>query len=218
MDKNEIHFAGQIFKLQPCGTLYWPSENILIVSDLHLEKGSSYLKYGSYLPPYDTSETLDKLKSVCQKLNPKTILFLGDVYHDKESLNRMNQANKDLWDEIINKYKILWIEGNHDPDSAPKNIKNLKLWSEKNITFRHIADKDLCSEISGHYHPCYELIHKNQKLRRPCFLVSDNKIILPSYGAFTGGLNINDPAFETLNLKNKKIYILGEKRVYLIKE
>ena len=128
----------------------------------------------------------------------------------------MSEDNKRTWLGILNKYDVIWIEGNHDPNSAPSNIKNYLNYKWGHINFNHIATNTLEHEISGHYHPAVELKHKNQKIRRPCFIVSDNKIILPSYGAFTGGLNISDEAFEKLNLQRIEIYALGNNRVYKI--
>jgi len=212
-----VNFSDQEFELHSCGGIFWPSQKIYIISDLHFEKGSSYSPFGSFLPPYDTSETLEKLAYSCEKIRPETILFLGDVYHDKMSESRMNKQDWDAWNKILTDYQIIWVEGNHDPNSAPENIDNHIEYKREKIHFRHVAENDTFAEISGHYHPVVEINHKQQKIRRPCFIVSENKIILPSYGTFTGGLNVEDDAFAELDLVSRAIYPIGNNKVYRYK-
>jgi len=216
MNRLQINFSNKVFEPQPCGALFWPEENMLIVSDLHLEKGTSYLPFGSFLPPYDTSETLDKLKGTCDRLKPKTLLFLGDIYHDNGAYIRMNAQDKRTWDDLLARYNILWIEGNHDPDSAPENIECHRSYKLKEISFIHITTDKTYPEISGHFHPAAVIKHKGQKIRRPCFMVSKSKVILPSYGAFTGGLNVDDDAFKNLKLGDVDLYALGSDRVFKV--
>ena len=56
-----IAIAGVPVIADPSGALYWPEHGLLAVSDLHLEKGSSYAARGQLLPPYDTAATLARL-------------------------------------------------------------------------------------------------------------------------------------------------------------
>ncbi|MEM6811310.1 MAG: ligase-associated DNA damage response endonuclease PdeM [Pseudomonadota bacterium] len=211
---TQINFANEIFEPQLCGALFWPTEKMLIVSDLHLEKGSSFSKFKQFLPPYDTSETLLKLSKTCDDVSPETILFLGDVYHDTHSLNRMKPKDRNLWNEILEGYKIIWVEGNHDPGQAPSNIEAYEEFTHKGITFRHIANEtDDQPEMSGHYHPVLKFFHKRQKLRRPCFVMNESKIILPSYGTFTGGLDITDKAFQNIVNDKTQFFVVTRKKI-----
>ena len=209
-----IKFAGQTFELHPDGTLYWPDKKLLIISDLHFEKGSSLALHGIFLPPYDTSETLNKLQEACDRIQPETLLFLGDVFHDKSSLLRITQEDRDKLQAILDRYEIIWIEGNHDEGHAPDNIDIHTQYKIDDINFIHIADKSYKGfEISGHYHPSVKFVHKEHKIRRPCFVTNATKMIVPSFGVLTGGLYITDPVYRPILGSQFNTYILGTKDV-----
>ena len=216
---QNITFADHAFQPQNCGALLWEQEKILIVSDLHFEKGSSFLKFGTYLPPFDTQETLEKLTTTLNAHKVETIIFLGDVYHDTGALSRMNVKTRDIWQNILNNHHIVWVEGNHDPNTAPKGIECLKEHNHQDIIFRHIAQNNAQDfEISGHYHPAVTFTYKGQKLRKPCFIKSKNKMILPAYGTYTGGLDITDKIYKDIfnPYKPDEIFALGHHSVHKI--
>lgn len=217
MTLHKIQFGGTRFLPLPSGGLYWEKEHALIVSDLHLEKGSSFLKYGLFLPPYDTVETLKKLQGDIRRVQPKTLIFLGDIFHDKTALERIQNSDLTAFDVMLENHNVIWVEGNHDPGIAPPSVTIHSDYLYGDIIFRHIAENAAGDyEISGHYHPCTKFVHKQQKVRRPCFVVSENKIILPSYGAYTGGLDIEHKAIKDAISKPYETYVLGHKKVYKI--
>lgn len=189
MLKKSIEFGGHTFIPQKDGSLYWPDQNLLIVSDLHFEKSSHFAKKGIFLPPYDTLDTLQKLQQRCDVLKPETVLFLGDVFHDYDGVHRIMGQAQLIFNEIIKTHSILWIDGNHDRGSTPEGIVTLESIMIQNISFTHIATQMDQHEISGHYHPCRALTHKGHRVRRPCFVYNDTKLIMPAYGVLTGGLN-----------------------------
>ena len=183
----------------PDGSIFWEDEQVLILTDLHLEKGSSYANLGNYLPPYDSLDTLIKLTSRLKTNIIKKIFLLGDVFHDYNAYNRMGLKEKNIFDAICNNNEIIWIFGNHEKGFFPPRVTT--------------HDK----EISGHYHPKVSFLYKNRKLSRPCFLVSKKKIILPSYGSFTGGLNMKSKVIKDLFTDNFNVYALGNTKVIPIK-
>ena len=212
----KIEFANHQFTASPTGALFWDEQKLLIVSDLHLEKGSNFAGRHSFLPPYDTKATLEKLIKAIEEFQPKSLLFLGDTFHDTSSLDRMHKDDKEVFSDIISTYKIFWIEGNHDEFHRPANIDGTEMMAIQNLIFSHIADPEQPRpEISGHYHPAIKFTHKGQKVRRPCFVATDKKLIMPAFGAFTGGLDIIDPAYYFLD-RPGRIYALGTGRVYEI--
>ena len=205
-----IEFAGQDFEAYPCGALYWRAQGVLIVSDLHLEKSSFFAAKKSFLPPYDTAETLQRLCGIAERVKPQALIFLGDSYHDDAGSSRMSAKDKDLLSVILNDREAIWIAGNHDPGGKTEVVID-------GIIFRHEANEsDDSLEISGHFHPCTKITHKGQKLRKACFAVSEEKMILPSYGAFTGGLDVRDPAIASVFSAPPRLYVLGTKKVYRI--
>ena len=67
------------------GALFWEEESLLVVSDLHLEKGSSFAARGMLLPPYDTVATLGRLAAVIARHDPRMVIALGDSFHDRNA-------------------------------------------------------------------------------------------------------------------------------------
>jgi len=81
----KINFQNNQLELFADGALYWPDKSLLIVSDLHLEKASSFAaKRGVMLPPYDTQATLEMLATRITQLQPAKVISLGDSFHDED--------------------------------------------------------------------------------------------------------------------------------------
>ena len=193
----------------------------LIVSDLHLEKGtraSLRRRDGGFVPPYDTRETLQRVAALVSETRPERLIFLGDTFDDVAGLGRLTDEDRRALEYIIQDREIVWITGNHDPlpgDALPGLVA--PEYEVGPYLFRHEADPAHDGpqiEISGHFHPCAKVAVRGTSLRRPCFIESHNRIILPALGAYTGGLNVLDPAFAPLNLSNFKVHVLGKDKVF----
>ena len=184
----------------PSGVLFEPDHKLLIVSDLHLEKGSSLARRGALLPPYDTRETLRQLSMIMDRFSPKTLIALGDTWHDGNGPFRMKEDDQQSFALLRKKTEWILIAGNHDPD-LPHHLAN-SIVNEIEIggvTFRHEPCAALNNpEIAGHLHPVAKIRARGRSIRRKCFISDSNRCILPAFGAFTGGLNILDNAFEPL--------------------
>lgn len=205
----KIDFGGHEFLLHPSGVLFWPEKSLVIVSDLHLEKGSHFALRGFFLPPYDTKETLIRLHSVLNELSAQKILVLGDTFHDVKGFFRLPAEERKLFDKLL-RYEPIWIKGNHDGDFVPSGFKAFKSLVLGGLVFNHEAKAGTRLEISGHFHPKVEIVHKKARISRPCFIEDGNKMILPSFGAYTGGLPVTHASFRHI-LQNPRIYALGEK-------
>ena len=181
------------------GALYWPAHEMLIVADLHFEKGSSYAARGVHLPPYDTAKTISRLEELFVRLKPARVIALGDSFHDGNAKSRMAEVDAARLRNLVAATRWTWITGNHDP--APDGFggeveEEVRLGA---LTFRHEpAPAPSTGEIAGHLHPCAVLRTRGRRLRRRCFASDSTRVILPAFGAYTGGLNVCDPAFETL--------------------
>ena len=51
-------------------------------------------------------------------------------------------------------------------------------------------------------------------MRRRCFVSDGARLILPSFGAYTGGLHVDDDAISGLLAPSFHAYMLGRERVY----
>lgn len=214
-----LSLCGKSLLAHKSGALYWPAENALIVSDLHFEKGSSFAARGQMLPPYDTRDTLHKLATVIDYYQAATIIALGDSLHDAAAVSRMNSDDRDALRFMQDDREWIWITGNHDPE-IDKTLGGhvLSQLTVEGITLRHEpANGAVSHEIAGHLHPAAKIVLHATALRRPCFVSNGLRLVMPAFGAFTGGLNILGTAFEPVfGNEGMAVFMLGQEGVYPI--
>lgn len=204
-----LSFAGQEWLLTEGRALYWPRERALLVADLHLEKGSFFARHGQMIPPYDSRETLERVALAIRETGARRVITLGDNFHDSDGSTRLEPHAAGMLDALTRAVDWVWITGNHDhghdPDMAARCGGTLAEELEiGGVVLRHQARKgETRPELSGHYHPRLQLKVRQRMIRRPCAVVSANdgpdgrptgRMILPAFGAFTGGMNAADPA------------------------
>ncbi len=212
-----VEVCGKVFVADQSGALYWPSENALIVADLHLEKGSSGAANGRLLPPYDTRATLLKLAEAIDRYEAATVIALGDSLHDTGAADRMAREDLDILRLVQDERDWIWITGNHDPKVdevlGGRVLPQLRL---AGLTFRHEPTAGrMTHEIAGHLHPAAKLSLHGHTLRRPAFIGNGLRLLLPAFGTFTGGLNVLDPAFLPLfGHDGFSIWMLGHEGLY----
>ena len=194
-DLTYLHVQGEMLMPLAEGALWWPDRETLIVSDLHFEKGSYLARHGQMLPPYDTHATLARIETLVTAFAPKCVLSLGDSFHDPAAEVRMGEDCVERIQALTGRTDWIWIEGNHDPD-PPQFLggRAAKVVELGALTFRH-EPTGAVGEVAGHLHPVAKLAGRTRSVRRKCFATDGRRLILPSLGAFTGGLNILDPAF-----------------------
>ncbi len=181
------------------GALYWPLEKCLIVADLHFEKGSAFAARGVHLPPYDTSATLTRLEELVARLKPDSVIALGDSFHDEGARARISSSDAARINNLTSACAWTWIVGNHDP--LPEGFGGTIADEVRrgSLTFRHEpASAPATGEVAGHLHPCAVVRVRGRRLRRRCFATDGTRLILPAFGAYTGGLNVCDEAYTPL--------------------
>ena len=209
-----INFNNHEFKINNDGILFWLEKKIAILSDLHLEKGYSFASLGQFIPPYDSEETLKKLINFLKTHEVQTIILLGDTFHDGGALNRMSSKVKSIFDSLVENYEIIFVLGNHENKMKSAFIKFYERYIVDDIHFLHEAVLEKKYQISGHFHPVASLKINSKKITEKCLIHSENYIIMPAFGEFTGGLNINNPVFKPFLNRNYYIYFLTKKSVY----
>ncbi len=206
--------AGEVV-LRCSGALWLEAARTLVVADLHLEKGSSYAARGQMLPPYDTRETLQRLEAEIAALVPDTVVLLGDTFHDRRSEDRLAADDTDRLRRLAAGRRLVWVIGNHDAD-GPQNlpgdaVDELVL---AGLTFRHEPQPGLQpGEVAGHLHPAARVRAPRGTVRRRCFITDGQRIILPAFGAYAGGLNVRDAAFAGMFSATPLAGVLGAARV-----
>jgi DNA ligase-associated metallophosphoesterase len=208
-----IFFAGQEIELRCAGTLFWPSMRMLVVSDLHLEKGSSFLRRGFFLPPHDTHDTLVKLAGEIEAVKPERLILLGDSFHDEKGFHRLGKEDEALFLSLVRSQETIWITGNHDGSFVPKGIESRDEVAFAEIAFRHEAKDVPGFEISGHYHPGAQFHYKGSRIASRCFAVSERRIIMPAFGSYTGNLDAFDPVLRPFLGEDFTVYMCLKERV-----
>lgn len=211
----QILINGETLTPDPLGALYWAREATLIVSDLHFEKGSSFATRGVMLPPYDTRTTLMRLAALIRKYQPRRVVSLGDAFHDGEAEARMDDEDASTLEALMHAAEWLWILGNHDPAPPARFAAPCEEALRTGaLTFTHEPTPGAApGEIAGHLHPCARVVIEGRSLRRRCFAVGDERLVMPAMGAYAGGLNILDPAFAPL-FAAPAAWVMGAEGVY----
>ena len=190
-----LSFAGHDFLASPDGALHWPAERALLVADLHLEKASWFARLGQMLPPYDSHATLSALAHDIERTSVTRLYCLGDSFHDHFGCDRLPDDARALLMALTARIDWVWITGNHDAGFVDhcggRLAEEVRI---AGLVLRHEADvDDATPELSGHYHPKLRLSRKGRNVSRRCFVASKSKLILPAYGALTGGLDAAHP-------------------------
>ncbi len=216
---HAIPLAGITLLADSAGALYWPDEKLLVVADLHLEKGSAFAARGVLLPPYDTAATLARLARLIERYSPRLLIALGDSFHDGNGPSRMGGADRAVLKVLQHRRDWVWIAGNHDPD-LPDGIggRFAEILALGPLTFRHEPLRDSCEgEIAGHLHPLARVAQRGRAVSRRCFASDGRRLVMPAFGAYAGGLNVRDRAiwalFGTLAFT---AHMLGASRLYAV--
>lgn len=199
-------FCDDEFRLTSARALFWPRENALLVADLHLEKASFYARHGSMLPPYDSRETLERVAEAIRETGARRVITLGDNFHDNAGASRLEPHAAGMLAALTKVVDWVWLTGNHDPAleqtlgearSGGTVLEELEL---SGMILRHRAMAgETRPELSGHFHPRIQVKVRHRHIRRPCAVVSQDRhgsgrMILPAFGALTGGMDAADPA------------------------
>jgi DNA ligase-associated metallophosphoesterase len=212
---HDISISGAPLIADPEGALYWPEQGVLVVADLHLEKGSSFAARGVLLPPYDTAATLARLARLVTHYAPRCLIALGDSFHDGGGPARLGDADREALAIMQRGREWIWITGNHDPEPA-EGIGGTfsETMTIGGLTVRHLPT-GVAGESGGHLHPCARVAHRGRAVSRRCFAADATRMIMPAFGAYTGGLNIRDAMFaDVFGTLAFTAHLLGEDRLY----
>lgn len=182
------------------GALFWPARQALVVADLHFEKASFFARSGQMLPPYDTLATLADLTALVAATGAREVWCLGDSFHDRDGCERLPVRARESLRALTGATDWRWITGNHDAATARGGWAAAcggSIMDEATVdglVLRHEAERaETRPELSGHFHPKLRLTVKGRRVARRCFVATPAKLILPAFGALTGGMDAGDP-------------------------
>ena len=210
-----ISFAGETFQATPDGALFWPAQNALLVADLHLEKASWFARLGQFLPPYDSHATLTALARSVGQTGAARLYCLGDSFHDADGSTRLPSGELSRLRAMTAAHRFIWVQGNHDP-VPPSGVGGewVETYVTASLVFRHQATAGAQGEISGHHHPKAAVPARGGSVSRPCFVSDSRRLMMPAFGAYTGGLDVRDPAIARLFPRGGRVFLLGRERLF----
>ncbi len=214
-----LRLAGAQIALDPAGALWLPESRTLVVADLHLEKASALARRRVFLPPYDSAATLAALTRLIKRRNPRRVVCLGDSFHDNGGAERLGGSEKAQLGALQAGRDWLWITGNHDPVlPAALPGRRAEAIVADGLTLRHEPRAGVAAgEVAGHLHPAAKIRSHGRSVRRPAFVSDGKRLILPSFGVLTGGLNVLDQAFTGLfGSHDFHAFLLGHSRIYAV--
>lgn len=211
-----IALAGAALLALPSGALLWPEARTLVVSDLHLGKSERMARRGgAFLPPYETLDTLTRLQRDLDATDPGCVICLGDSFDDAEAAGALGEPEAAALRLAMRGRRWIWTEGNHDPGPVPWGGEHAAEAVLPPLTFRHIAEPSATAEVSGHYHPKASLGARGGAVTRPCFLLDRDRLVMPAYGTYTGGLAAGSAVLQTL-MRPEAVAILTGHRALTI--
>lgn len=214
-----VDLAGHAAVCDRRGVLVLPGLDLMVVSDLHLEKGAAFARRGRMLPPYDTAVTLRRLAAVIADYDPGIVVSLGDSFHDGAGAREMPDAFREALAGVMAHRQWHWIAGNHDPE-PPAGLPGrcAREIAVDGLVFRHEPQRGAApGEVAGHLHPGARIVRRGRSVRRPCFATDGARMILPAFGSLTGCLNLRDAPFAGLFAPERlTAYMLGRRGVYAV--
>ena len=212
------YVAGAEVSMRASGALWLEQDGALVLADVHFEKGSSYAARGQLLPPYDTREALRRIALEVAALQPRAVVMLGDAFHDCEASDRICREDAEALTAIVAGRALVWVVGNHDP-LPPRALPGepAEEVAVGGLVLRHEPTfGPAMGEAAGHLHPCARISAGGRSVRRRCFVTDGDRLVLPAFGAYAGGLSITDRAFASLFHRPPLVVALGERRAHAV--
>ena len=193
-----VELAGELVWLLADKAVYWPARRILIVADIHFGKAAAFRALGVPVPRGTTTQNLLALDALLASYACEEIVFLGDFLHARAAHAAATVAAMLAWRMRHRDVRLTVVRGNHDAHAGdPAAALGIRMVDEPHqvgkLSFCHHPDTVAPGYVlAGHVHPVFHLRAKGSGahgggLRLPCFLLGQQRAILPSFGAFTGG-------------------------------
>ncbi len=209
-----VQLAGAELWLLADKAIYYPDQRTLLVADAHFGKAAAYRKLGQPVPHGTTDDNLQRLDALLATYDCRRLIFLGDFLHAPESHNPGTLSALKTWRERHHALDITLIRGNHDKRAGdPPPYLNIHVvtepWLLGPFALQHEPDPHPTRHVlAGHVHPTYRLFGRGrQRLRLPCFYILQHITLLPAFGAFTGGMDIE-------RAEDSTVYVVGDGAVW----
>ena len=211
-----VQLAGAELWLLAEKAVYWPEHKALLIADAHFGKAAAYRKLGQPVPHGTTASNLQVIDRILEKYPTEHLIFLGDFLHAPGSHSAGTLDALAAWRTDVADLRITLIRGNHDKRAGdPPAELRFEVVTEPlemgPFALQHEPDPHPeLHVLAGHIHPVYRLHGRGrQSLRLPCYLLRGKVSLLPAFGAFTGGYNMDSAT-------DQRVYVVGDGGVWRV--
>lgn len=196
MSAAAARIAGADWQLLAAPAALHLASRTLVLADAHFGKAAAFRARGVPVPQGTTTANLARLTALLESTQPRTLVFLGDLFHARESHASATLAALANWRAQHAALDLVLVEGNHDRKAGPPPAAlalrvESEPWLACGVAFCHHPQRiDGATVVAGHLHPCVRLAGRGDRLRLPCFWLREPLVILPAFGEFTGGAQI----------------------------
>lgn len=206
-----IVLNNQTFTMHCSGALFWEEKSTLVVSDIHFGKVSHFRKHGAAVPLKAIEKNFILLEAIVNHFQPKHICFLGDLFHS--SIN----TEWNMFESWVAKTaaQLFLVTGNHDIISPLKyealGVEVISEMVTQDFLFtHHPEEREGLFNFAGHIHPSIKLKGSGKQfLKLACFFKSNNQMILPAFGEFTGTYSLQPT-------KENEVYVITKDEIFKI--
>jgi uncharacterized protein len=212
-----VDIGGHTLVLSAERAAFDPVRKSLFIADAHFGKDAVFRARGIPVPEGSTAETLARLDALLGMHRPESIVFLGDLLHARESHARSTLAALGEWRMRHAGLRVLLVEGNHDRHAGPLPAAlDIDMVQEP----YRLGPWALCHHpqaalgayvLAGHEHPVYRLSTRADSVRLPCFRFGAQAGVLPAFGSFTGGAEVNESA------RGERVFVIAGDRVMALR-
>jgi uncharacterized protein len=209
-----VRLAGEELWLLPERAIYWPAQQALLVADVHFGKAAAYRRLGQPVPQGTTTQNIGVLDGLLARLPCRQLIFLGDFLHGPGSHTPATLSALAQWRARHFELAMTLIRGNHDKRAGdPPASLNIRVVPEPMLlgpfALQHEPDPHPDRHVlAGHIHPVYRLHGRGrQSLRLACFRLGAAVSLLPAFGAFTGGYQVERDA-------DCRLFVIGDNDIW----
>ena len=199
--------AGEQLTLLAERAITWPARRTLLIADWHMGKADVFGRRGIAIPDGDVAHDLARLAMLVREQRSERLVVLGDLMHAPPQPGDAWPTLFAHWLQQHAALQVIVVAGNHDrvhADALPVNLADRLDWRASHVDdgpFRFDHEPGSAPGqyvLAGHIHPTCALRVGSDRLRAPAFWFREDHAVLPAFGSFTGGYNIQSAAGERI--------------------
>ena len=192
---SEIEIRGERLCLDHRKAVFWPTQRALILADTHFGKSAIFRREGIALPEGSDAEDLAVISSLIGDYAAARLYILGDFIHGALPPRHCFYHAFNAWRARHEDLEVHVVLGNHDIGIDRSALPGIGWHTRLEFDpLELVHDPDEAKTgyyLAGHIHPVVRLSTRSDSLRMPVFWQRDEGMVLPSFGALTGGYAVS---------------------------